>query len=130
MKKICSFLCLSLFASLIHAAVMPMNLKNNTHLYDEQAMHSMHADTQINHDQANNHQANNHQACEEIPQQSSDPEAKEVCLGDGHPCCLGMILSPTFNLDLTASFGLSMVPKSSSLPLQTYLNFIFKPPKA
>ncbi len=138
MKKICSFLCLSLFASLIHAAVMPMDLNTNIHnhqvvhtsekkhdLHPILDVHEMHADHQVTHCASDNAQL-----CDEISQHSSSSETKEVCFGNGHQCCLGIILTPTFKHDLISSFEISLVSKNSSLSLQTLTNFIFKPPKA
>jgi hypothetical protein len=112
MKKICFVLCLSLFASLIHGAVMPIELLVN------QSQHQM---TVIE---------NSAHHCDEVVNNSQDTNNNQQCHSDSYQCCLGLVISPALDINLTTDFTGILASQHTSLVLQPMINFIYKPPKA
>jgi len=80
MKKFCIALCFSLFASLIHAAVMPIDLSP----YQPQHQVAV-SDNSAHH-------------CEEVVSNSHDNNTNHPCHGDGYQCCLGLVVIPILAL--------------------------------
>jgi hypothetical protein len=112
MRRICIALCFSLFASLIHAAVMPINLSAH----------------QPQHQVAVTDNSAHH--CDEVASSSHDTNTNQPCHGDGYQCCLGLVLIPMLSIELSADSTQASSLKGSSLVLQPMINFIYKPPKA
>jgi hypothetical protein len=112
MKRICVALCFSLFASLIHAAVMPLELPSN------QSHHQITAtDNSAHH-------------CDELVSNAQDANTNQPCHGDSYQCCLGLVVIPILNIELSVSSTQASPSIGSSLVLQPMINFIYKPPKA
>ncbi|MEI7531159.1 MAG: hypothetical protein WCK52_04435 [Betaproteobacteria bacterium] len=111
MRRICIALCLSLFASLTHAAVMPIEL---------QANQSHHQITAID---------NSTQHCDEVVSNTKDANTNQQCHSDSYQCCLGLAISQVLGIDLAKIFTGVLVSENSSLALQPMINFIYKPPK-
>ncbi len=110
MRKICIVLFLSLFASLIHAAVMPIELKS---------YQSPHVITTI--DSSAHH-------CDEVA--SNPQDTNQLCHGDSYQCCLGFVIVPTLGVALSLAPTDNLTPQQSSWALQPVINFIYKPPNA
>jgi hypothetical protein len=112
MRRICTALCFSLFASLIHAAVMPINL--SAHQPQHQVAVS---DNSAHH-------------CDEAVSNFHNTNTNQPCHGDSYQCCLGLVVIPILSIEL--SIASTQAPPSSgpSLVLQPMINFIYKPPKA
>ncbi|QWE08639.1 hypothetical protein [Polynucleobacter ibericus] len=108
MRRICIALCFSLFASLIHAAVMPINLSAHQPQYQV-------TDNSAHH-------------CDEVVSKSHD--TNQPCHGDSYQCCLGLVVIPILSIELSAVSTQAPSSKGSSLVLQPMINFIYKPPKA
>jgi hypothetical protein len=112
MKRICIALCFSLFASLIHAAVMPIDLsvertQNQVTVADKSAHH-----------------------CDEVASNSHDTNTNQPCHGDSYQCCLGLVVIPMLSIELSVASAHALPSTGSSLVLQPMINFIYKPPKA
>jgi len=112
MRRICIALCLSLFASLIHAAVMPIDL--STHQPQHQATV---ADNSVHH-------------CDEVVSNSHDTNTNQPCHGDSYQCCLGLVVISILSIELLVATTQALPSVGSSLTLQPMINFIYKPPKA
>jgi hypothetical protein len=112
MRRICIALCFSLFASLIHAAVMPIDLS---------AHRSQHPVTVT--DSSAHH-------CDEVVSNSQDTNTHQSCHGDSYQCCLGLVLIPILSIELLVASAQAPTVISTSLVLQPMINFIYKPPKA
>ena len=112
MRRICIALCLSLFASLIHAATMPIELLANQ---------SHHQTTVID---------NSAHHCDEVASNSHDTNTNQQCRGDSYQCCLGLVVIPIFSIELSAVSTQALASFDSSLVLQPMINPIYKPPKA
>ena len=108
MRVICFALCLSLFASLIHAAVMPIDAPAQSH----QQIGVL--DNSIHHCNDNSSQ--------EIPLKSS-------CHDNNHQCCLNLMVTTLGNLGLANGYSNSLVSTRTSLAFQSITDLIFKPPK-
>jgi hypothetical protein len=109
MRRICIALCFSLFASLIHAAVMPIELPIN------QSHHQVTVtDNSAHH-------------CDEMVSNSAD--TNQPCHSDSYQCCLGLVVMPTLSIELSAVSTQAPPPCSSLLALKSATNFIYKPPK-
>jgi hypothetical protein len=116
MKKICLALCFSLFASLIHAAVMPIGLSNNAPA--EQAHHQMMAvDASA-------------QPCHEAASHSQDIKSYKPCHSDSYQCCLGLVLVSSSGIKPLATFTEKPMAVYASLAPQPKSYSIFKPPKS
>jgi hypothetical protein len=112
MRRICIALCFSLFASLIHAAVMPIDLSAH------QPQHQVAvADSSAHH-------------CDEVVSNSHDTNTKQPCHGDSYQCCLGLVVIPILIIELSVASTQAPPSIGSSLVLQPMINFIYKPPKA
>lgn len=112
MRMICLALCLSLFASLIHAAVMPVELvSGNPH-------HQVVATDVTNHH------------CGEMLNSTQDAHQNQPCHGDSYQCCLGLLIAPSVAAIHSSDFSELHISKYSSLTLQPMINFIYRPPKA
>jgi hypothetical protein len=112
MKRICIALCFSLFASLIHAAVMPIDLSAH------QPQHQVTVtDNSAHH-------------CDEVLSNSHDTNTKQPCHGDSYQCCLGLVVIPMLSIELLIVSTQALPSVGSSLVLQPMINFIYKPPKA
>ena len=112
MKRLCIALCFSLFASLIHAAVMPVELSANQ---------SHHQITAID---------NSAHHCDEVLSNSHDTNTKQPCHGDSYQCCLGLVVISMLSIELSTASAPAPPSSGSSLVLQPMINFIYKPPKA
>lgn len=110
MRKFCIVLCLSLFASLIHAAVMPFDLQS-----------------QQSHEQITSIDNSAHH-CEEVVNNSKD--TIQPCHGDSYQCCLGFVIVASLGVELIVAPTNNLTPQQSSLALKPVINFIYKPPKA
>ena len=117
MRKICIALCLSLFVSLIHAAVMPIEQPTSQSSVT-QAHHQMTVvDASAHH-------------CDDVASNTSDSNSKQPCHGDSYQCCLGLLVISPFAALAPADFSASPVVNYSSLALQPMINYIYKPPKS
>ena len=122
MKNICVALCLSLFASLIHAAVMPMDVAGHVlhssidfqHVNLEQDRHC--------HDMSSDH----HQM---HTQERKQVQSTQLCHGDNYQCCLGLVISPLPNLDLSTALSDHLASVNSLWVINPIAYFIYKPPK-
>ena len=112
MKRICIALCFSLFASLIHAAVMPIDLSAHQSQYQVAVT-----------DNAAHH-------CDEVVGNSHDTNTNQPCHGDSYQCCLGLVVIPLLSIELSVASTQALPSTGSSLVLQPMINFIYKPPKA
>jgi hypothetical protein len=110
MKRICIALCFSLFASLIHAAVMPIDL-------------SAHQPQVTVTDNSAHH-------CVEVVSNSHDTNTNQPCHGDSYQCCLGLVVIPILSIILLLDSTQALPSIGSPLVLQPMINFIYKPPKA
>jgi hypothetical protein len=112
MRRICIALCLSLFASLIHAAVMPIDLSA------EQPQHQATVtDNSVHH-------------CDEVVSNSPDANTNQSCHGDSYQCCLGLVVISILSIELSVASTQPLPSAGSSLALQSMISFIYKPPKA
>jgi hypothetical protein len=112
MKKFCIALCFSLFASLIHAAVMPIDLSAH------QPQHQVTVtDNSAHH-------------CDEVASNSQDTNTNQPCHGDSYQCCLGLVVIPMLSIGLSVASTHAPPSTGSSLVLQPMINFIYKPPKS
>jgi hypothetical protein len=112
MRRICIVLCLSLFASLIHAAGMPINLSVR------QSQHQMTAvDNSAHH-------------CDEVANNAQEINTNQLCQGDSYQCCLGFVTVPVLKIDLSTSSSEKLNPQYFSMALQPMISFIYKPPTA
>jgi hypothetical protein len=112
MRRICIALCLSLFASLIHAAVMPV---------EPSANQSHHQITAID---------NTAHHCDEVVSNSHDTNTNQPCHSDSYQCCLGLVVTPILSIELSVASTHALPSTGSSLVLQPMINSIYKPPKA
>ncbi|WP_173961180.1 hypothetical protein [Polynucleobacter arcticus] len=111
MKRICVALCLSLFASLIHAAVMPIDLSA------QQPQHQV-----IVTDNSSHH-------CDDAVNNSQDSNTNQPCHGDSYQCCLGLVVIPKLSIELSVISAQAPPSIGASLVLLPMINFIYKPPK-
>jgi hypothetical protein len=112
MKRICIALCFSLFASLIHAAVIPVGLSANQ-----------------SHDQITAMDNSAHH-CDEVVSNSQEPNANQPCHGDSYQCCLGLVVIPILSIELSFASTRVLPSIAKSVVLQPMINFIYRPPKA
>ena len=112
MRKICLALCISLFASIIHAGVMPIDM-----MTQDSHHQSMTIDTSVH-------------LCEELASNSQDKNNNQLCHSDSYQCCLGLVVIPVLSDDLLLASAQSLLTLYSTLALQPMINFIYKPPKA
>lgn len=110
MRKICLALCLTLFASLIHAAVMPVDLSSN------QSHQTVAMDISSHH-------------CDEDISNTQDSNTNQSCHSDSYQCCLGLVVALPSSVDLAIAFTEELASIKSSLTLQSMTNFIFRPPR-
>ena len=108
MRVICFALCLSLFASLMHAVVMPIDAPTQPH----QQISAL--DNSIHHCNDNSSQ--------EIPLKSS-------CHDNNHQCCVNLMVTTLGSLGLANGYTNSLVSTHTSLTFQSITDLIFKPPK-
>lgn len=112
MRQICIALCFSFFASVIHAAGMPIDIPA------PQSQHHITAtDSAIHH-------------CDGVVSSAPDNDSKQPCHSDSYQCCLGFVLIP--RLSAQGSITSTQAPFSSGSPLllQPMVNGIYKPPKS
>ena len=112
MRKICFALCLSLLTSLIHATVIPTELKAN----------------QSHHQIVANEQSVQH--CHEVASNPQNTKTPQLCHTDSYQCCLGFVVIPMMAMDISTASTDSLTPQYSSLALKPIINFIYKPPKS
>ena len=107
MRRICAFLCLSLFVSLIHAGSMsaPYESLGGVHVQHE-VQHNCHtnADTKIEKSQSTNHQTH-------------------------HQCCLGVVANLSSNQYMQPDFSSHFDSHVPQLLIEVIPNHIFKPPR-
>ncbi len=112
MRKFCLILCLSLFTSLIHAAAVKTALPSHS-LND----HVTATDSSVHH-------------CGEEVDKPSDTTPKHPCDASSHQCCLGLILAPSFELQLSINLSEALTSTHAPLVPKTMVNLIYRPPKA
>jgi hypothetical protein len=112
MRRICVALCLSLFASLIHAAVMPIDLSAH----------------QPQHQVAVTDNSDHH--CDSVVNNAQDSNTNQPCHGDSYQCCLGLVVISILSIELSVASTQALPSVGPSLVLQPMINFIYKPPKA
>ena len=105
MRKICIALCLSLFASLIHAAVMSIGQP----VSQSSASRDYHQVTAVD---------NSAHHCDDVASNASDSNNKQPCHGDNYQCCLGLVFISPFAVLAPADFNTRPVVNYSSLALQ------------
>ena len=107
MRKLCIALCLSLFASLIHASSMPASndLAGQAHA-KHVVQHDCHTngDKNIDKSQSTNHQTH-------------------------HQCCLGVVASLSSNQYTQPDFSSHYASQVSQLSVEAIPTHIFKPPR-
>jgi len=113
MKKICLFLISSLFASLIHAASMPVASAQ----IDSHQVSSFDMVASDCHDVT----ADNHKTFQNAIQGS--------CHGDAYQCCLGLVLPSSLSNHSSIWLSHIVATHPSSLLIQVMTDPIFKPPK-
>ena len=111
MRKICVALFLSLFVSLIHASVMPIELSEN-----QSHRQVLKVDTSAHY-------------CDEVVNNTLGNNTNPSCSGINYHCCLGFVIVPSVDVDLSVAISANLIPYSSLLILQPIINFIYKPPK-
>jgi hypothetical protein len=111
MRRICIALCFSLFASLIHAAVMPIDLSAH------QPQH------QVTVTESSAHH------CDEVASNFHDTNTNQPCHGDSYQCCLGLVVIPILSIELSVASAQAPPSIGALLVLQPMINFIYKPPK-
>ena len=108
MRKLCIALCLSLFASLIHAGSMPASndLAGQAHA-KHVVQHDCHTngDTNIDKSQSTNHQTH-------------------------HQCCLGVVANLSTNQYKQPEFSSHFFAWVPQLVVEAIPNHIFKPPRS
>jgi hypothetical protein len=107
MRRICVILCLSLFASIIHAASMPMPNQVTGQAYVGYAVqHDCHTqnDTKVDKPQSTNHQAH-------------------------HQCCLGVIAHLSISQYIQSDFSSHFISQVPQLIVEAVPSHIFKPPR-
>lgn len=112
MRKICILLCLSLFTSLIHAAVMKVDLPAHS------------SSQQINTTDSSVHH------CDDNVSKPSDSTPNHTCHASDLQCCLGLILAPSLELQLNTNLTETLTSKTTPLVPKTMVNLIYRPPKA
>jgi hypothetical protein len=117
MRKICIALCLSLFASLIHAAVMPIKQS----VSQSSATQDLHRVAAVD---------NSAHHCDEVASNTSDSNSKQPCHGDSYQCCLGLAFIAPLAVLVSEDLNVNPAPNYSSLALQPMINYIYKPPKS
>ncbi len=116
MRKICIALCLSLFASLIHAAVMPIEQPVSQSSVSQDYQVAV-LDSSVHH-------------CDEVASNTSDSDRKQPCHGDSYQCCLGLAFISPLAVLVSVDLNVNPAPNYSSLALQPMINYIYKPPKS
>ena len=107
MRKICIALCISLFASLIHAGSMPAS---------NDAMSQTYAVHLVKHD------------CH--PQNDVKVEKSHSTSHQSHyQCCLGFVANLSSNQFILPDFANHFIPQASHLIVEAILSNIFKPPR-
>lgn len=104
MRKICIALCLSLFASLIHAGSIPAS---NGGVGQSHFQHDCHTNVDTKLDKS--HQSTNHQA--------------------HHQCCLGVVAHLSSNQYTQPDFSGHFVSRVPQLIVEAIPSHIFKPPR-
>ena len=107
MRRICAFLCLSLFVSLIHAGSMSASYESSSDAHVQHVVqHDCHtnADTKIEKSQSTNHQAH-------------------------HQCCLGVVANLSSNQYKQPDFSNHFVSQVPQLIVEAIPSHIFKPPR-
>ena len=107
MRRICAFLCLSLFVSLIHAGSMSASYESSGDAHVQHVVqHDCHtnADTKIEKSQSTNHQTH-------------------------HQCCLGVVASLSSNQYTQPDFSSHYASQVSQLSVEAIPTHIFKPPR-
>ncbi len=107
MRRICVILCLSLFASIIHAASMPVlfdvvGQSHASHLLEHDCHSKINVDIEKSH--STNHQAH-------------------------HQCCLGVLANLTSTQYIQPDFSNHYIPSVPQLIVEADPSHIFKPPR-
>ena len=107
MRRICVILCLSLFASIIHAASMPMSnqVTGRSHV-GHVVQHDCHSqsDAKLEKSQSTNHQAH-------------------------HQCCLGVVANLSTSQYIQPEFSNHFTSQVPQLIVEAVPSHIFKPPR-
>jgi hypothetical protein len=117
MRKICIALFLSLFASLIHAAVMPIEQPVSQSSVTQGRYQVAAVDASAHH-------------CDQVASNTSDSNSKQPCHGDSYQCCLGLAFISPLAVLVSEDLNVNPAPNYSSLALQPMINYIYKPPKS
>jgi hypothetical protein len=107
MKRICIALCLSLFASLIHAGGMPLSTDAISQAHTGHVVqHDCHSqsDAKVEKPQSTNHQAH-------------------------HQCCLGVVANLSTTQYIQADFSNHFFSQVPQLIVEAAPSHIFKPPR-
>ncbi len=107
MRRICAFLCLSLFVSLIHAGSLSASSELGVQKYAQNMVqHDCHiqADTKIDKPHTSNHQTH-------------------------HQCCLGVVANQSIHEYMQPNFSNIFVARVPRLVIEEMPNHIFKPPR-
>jgi len=106
MKRICIALCLSLFASLIHAGGMPVSADSTQAHAGHVVQHDCHTkgDVTVEKPQSTNHQAQ-------------------------HQCCLGVLANLSTSQYIQPDFSNHFVSQVPQLIVEAVPSHIFKPPR-
>ena len=121
MKKICVALCFSLFASLIHAAVMPMDTVGHAT--------SLSAVTQDQSIESHCHEVSSDHHESHFQQSKQTESTKQLCHGDNYQCCLGLVVAPPIDMYLSTSLSNHLVPMNVAWVISPMAYLIDKPPK-
>lgn len=112
MRKICILLCLSILTSLIHAAVMKVDLPGHT------------SSDQISSSESSAHH------CDEEVNKPTDSNPKHPCHGGSSLCCLSLVVLPSLDMQLNIRLTEILASTYSPLVPKTMVNLIYRPPKA
>jgi hypothetical protein len=107
MKRICIALCLSLFASVIHAGSMPISAEPISQAHSGRVIqHDCHTKSDVNVEKS---QSTNHQA--------------------HHQCCLGVLANLSTSQYIQPDFSNHFVSQVPQLIVEAVPSHIFKPPR-
>ena len=121
MRKVCVFICLSFFISLIHAASMSVFVPDHSHEHQSQAM--THADGHDSHAQ--------HKQCDDCSP-SVDKVTKKTLAKchAGAQCCLGIAdLTGTISIVAPLQHADNLSAYAPTLVVGQSLGSIYKPPR-
>lgn len=121
MRKVCVFLCLSFFISLIHAASMPVFVSDLHHAHQyKAATHVDNADSHMQHKQCND--------CTSSIEKSAKKVATKCHTAS--QCCVGIAdLTASSSVIAPLQYADNLLPYAPTLALGQSLGNIYKPPR-